>query len=138
VAATFVLDSSALLAFLYGERGRERVEELLLESSWGGAGVRLHRIHLGEVYYVFYRKGGERVAEGMLDDVRQLPVEIEDRISPALMREAGRIKASYRVSYADAFAAGLARVRKGTLVSADRHEFGPIKSAAEVPVRWIR
>ncbi len=134
----FVLDSSALLAFLYGERGRERVEVLLLRSAEGRAGVRLHRIHLGEVYYVFYRKGGEHVAEAMLEDVRQLPVEIEDRISPALMREAGRIKASYRVSYADAFAAGLARVRKGTLVSADRHEFGPVEAAGEVSVQWVR
>ena len=138
MAPIFVLDSSALLAFLYGERGRERVEELLLRSAEGRAGIRLHRIHLGEVYYVFYRKGGERVADAMLEDVRQLPVEIEDRISPALMREAGRIKASYRVSYADAFAAGLARVRKGTLVSADRHEFGPVESAAEVSVQWVR
>ncbi len=56
----------------------------------------------------------------MLEDVRQLPVEIEDRISPALMREAGRIKASYRVS------------------SADRHEFGPVESAGEVSVQWVR
>jgi len=138
VPPVFVLDSSAVLAFLYGERGRDRIEQLLLEAAAGRATVRLHRIHLGEVYYVFYRKAGGRTAEAMLDDVRQLPVKVEDRVSPALMREAGRIKASYRVSYADAFAAGLARVRNGILVSADRVEFGPVESAAELSVLWVR
>ncbi|TMI78667.1 MAG: type II toxin-antitoxin system VapC family toxin [Bacillati bacterium ANGP1] len=138
MAPVFVLDSSALLAFLYGERGREQVQELLLKATLSRVSLRLHRLHLGEVYYVFYRKGGARVAETMLGDVGQLPVVVEDRVSPALMREAGRIKASYRVSYADAFAVGLARIRKGTLVSADRHEFTPVESAEEVAVNWIR
>lgn len=137
MASTFVLDSSALLAFLYGEQGREQVEELLATAG-NRTFVRLHRIHLGEVYYIFYRKGGERRAEEMLDDVRRLPILLEDRVSPVLMREAGRIKASYPLSYADAFAAGLARVRNGVLVSADRQEFGPLESAGEVSVAWVR
>ncbi len=133
----FVLDSSALLAFLYGEPGHERVAGLLTTAGERTA-LRLHRIHLGEVYYLFYRKGGETLAEEMLADVRQLPIILEDRVSPALMREAGRLKASYRLSYADAFAAGLARVRHGTLVSADRREFGPVETAREVSVSWVR
>ena len=101
MAAVFVLDSSALLAFLYGEAGHERVAQLLTTAGDRTA-LRLHRIHLGEVYYLFYRKGGETLAEEMLTDVRQLPIILEDRVSPALMREAGRLKASYRLSYADA------------------------------------
>jgi predicted nucleic acid-binding protein len=133
----FVLDSSALLAFLYGEPGHEGVAELLAAAGDRTA-LRLHRIHLGEVYYLFYRKGGETLAEEMLADVRQLPIILEDRVSPALMREAGRLKASYRLSYADAFAAGLARVRHGMLVSADRREFEPVEAAREVSVSWVR
>ncbi len=132
-----MLDSSALLAFLYGEPGHERVAELLTTAGDRTA-LRLHRIHLGEVYYLFYRKGGETLAEEMLADVRQLPIILEDRVSPALMREAGRLKALYRLSYADAFAAGLARVRHGTLVSADRREFEPLETAREVSVSWVR
>ncbi len=129
----FVLVSGALLTFLYGEPGHERVEELLTTAG-ARMVLRLHRIHLGEVYYLFYRKGGEMLAEEMLTDVRQLPIILEDRVSPALMREAGRLKASHRLSYADAFAAGLARVRRGTLVFADRREFGPVETAREVSV----
>ena len=88
----FVLDSSALLAFLYGDPGHERIAELLATAGDRTA-LRLHRIHLGEVYYLFYRKGGETLAEEMLADVRQLPIILEDRVSPALMHEAGRLKA---------------------------------------------
>jgi len=133
----FVLDTSALLAFLYGEPGHERVAKLL-ETAGDRTALRLHRIHLGEVYYLFYRRGGETLAEQMLVDVHQLPIILEDRVSPALVREAGRLKATYRLSYADAFAAGLSRVRHGTLVSADRREFGPIETAREVSISWIR
>ena len=133
----FVLDSSALLDFLYGEPGHERVAELLATAGDRTA-LRLHLIHLAEVYYLFYRKGGETLAEEMLADVRQLPIILEDRVSPALMREAGRLKASYRLSYADAFAAGLARVRHGTLVSADRREFEQVETARELSVSWVR
>ena len=93
----FVLDSSALLVFLYGEPGRKRVAELLTTAG-NRTALRFHRIHLGEVYDLFYRKGGEMLAEEMLADVRQLPIIFEDRVSPALMREAGRLRASYRLS----------------------------------------
>ncbi len=135
---SYVLDTSALLTFLYDEPGRDRVEALFLRAVDGRAAVRLHRIHMGEAYYVLYRKGGEATSEAMVDDVQRLPIIVEDRVSPILMREAAKIKASYRLSYADAFAAGLAKVRGGTLVSGDRNEFGPLEAAAVIPVLWVR
>lgn len=137
-ADIFVLDTSALLAFLYGERGGDRVESLLIRASDGRVTVRLHRMHLCEVYYLFHRKGGEATAESAVRDVEKLPIRIEDRVSPALMREAGKIKAEYRVSFADAFAAGLAGVRKAILVSCDHAEFDPLESAGQVHVLWAR
>lgn len=136
--STFVLDTSALLTFLYDEPGRDRVEALLLRAVDGQVAVRLHRIHMGEAYYVLYRKGGEGTAEAMVDDVQRLPIIVEDRVSPVLMREAAKIKASYKLSYADAFAVGLAKVRGGTLISSDRKEFGPLESAAVIKVLWVR
>lgn len=114
------------------------MEGLLLRAVEGRLNVRLHRIHLGEVYYVLHRKGGEKAAETMLDDVTRLPIGIDDRVSLALMREAAKIKVSYRVSYADAFAAGLAKMREATLVSCDHGEFEPLEAAGEVRVMWAR
>ena len=138
LTGTFVLDSSALLAFLHGEQGQELVAELLAAADEGRLTVRLHRIHLGEVYYLLYRRGGEKIAEAMVDDVRKLPITIDDRVSPMLMREAAKLKATNRVSYADAFAAGLAKVRDARLVTCDRREFGPLESKAEARVLWAR
>ena len=137
-ANVFVLDTSALLAFLYGERGRDQVENLLIRAAGGRLTVRLHRIHLCEVYYLFHRKGGEKPAEAMVDDVRKLPIRIEDRVSPALMREAGKTKAVYRVSLADAFAVGLAKLRNAILVSCDHNELEPLEAAGVIHVLWAR
>ncbi len=137
-AGDFVLDTSALLAFLYGERGRVRVEGLLGRAADSRLTVRLHRVHLCEVYYLFYRKGGESAAESIVADVGKLPIRIEDRVSPALLRETGKVKATYRVSLADAFAVGVARVRGAILVSCDHAELEPLETAGEVQVLWAR
>lgn len=135
---SFILDSSALLALLNRERGSEQVESLLQTAAEGRTTVRLHRIHLCELYYILYRKGGEQVAEQMLKDVQGLPVRIEDRISPLLLRETGKIKASHRLSLADAFAAGLAKVREGILVTSDHREFEALATTGEVQIQWVR
>jgi predicted nucleic acid-binding protein len=136
--STVVLDTSALLAFLYGEPGEASVRRLLADAVDGRVTVRLHRLHMTEAYYLFYRSRGERTAEAMVQDVQRLPVRIEDRIFPPLLREAGRLKASYRISLADAFAAGLARLRGAALMSCDRKEFAPLESSGEVTVTWAR
>jgi predicted nucleic acid-binding protein len=138
LANVFVLDTSALLAFLYGERGEDRVEQMLIGASEGRVSVRLHRLHLCEVYYLFHRKRGEAAAESAVRDVEKLPIHLEDRVSPVLMREAGKIKAAHRVSIADAFAVGLARLRKATLISCDHAEFEPLETAGLVQVLWAR
>jgi hypothetical protein len=114
------------------------VENLLRRASDGRATVRLHRVHLGEVYCLFYRHGGEAAAESAVSDVAKLPIRVEGRVSPALMREAGRINAAYRVSFADAFAVGAAKIRKAILVLCDHAEFGPLETAREVQLLWAR
>jgi ribonuclease VapC len=138
VASAFVLDTSALLAYIYGEPGHEVVQKILLGAGRRPGAVRIHRLHLGEMYYILYRKGGRAVAESAMADVEGLPIHVEDRIQRDLMRDASRIKASYRVSYADAYAAALARLRDAVLVSCDRREFGPLESVGEVSMTWVR
>lgn len=71
-------------------------------------------------------------------DVEGLPIHLEDRIPRDLMRDASRIKASYQISYADAYAAALARLRDAALVSCDHREFGPLESVGEVSMLWVR
>lgn len=138
MAEAHVLDSSALLAYLNREDGWEQVRALLEKALHEEVEVLLHHIHLGEIYYAFYRKAGAPRAEEVLGDVRQLGIRLQDRIPLRLLREAGRIKASYKLSYADAFAVSLARLRQARLVSCDRRELKPLEAAGEVMVLWVR
>jgi predicted nucleic acid-binding protein len=134
----YVLDSSALLTYLNKERGWQSVAKLLTRMLSDEADVLLHHIHLGEIYYVFYRRAGKARAEEVLADVQHIGIKLQDRVPLALVREAGRIKASYQLSYADALVVGLARWRGARLVSCDRRELEPLEAAGEVAMLWVR
>ena len=58
----YVLDACALIAYLNGESGREKVEAVLEEAETGSAQVFMHRVNFYEVYYDAYRSGGPAVA----------------------------------------------------------------------------
>ena len=55
-----------------------------------------------------------------------LPIRIIDTIDDALFREAGRLKASYNISFADSIALALTLLMDGAIITADRHEFEPL------------
>jgi predicted nucleic acid-binding protein len=47
-------------------------------------------------------------------------------------------KANYKISVADSFALGLAKVNQAVLVSGDHHEFDIIEKAGELKFHWFR
>jgi predicted nucleic acid-binding protein len=124
-----VLDSFALLAYLQDEPGAQLVQDVLADES---AKVFLCTVNLGGVYYITYREQGEAEAEEALLIVEQLPIEevVPDR---ELILQAARIKASFAISYADAFVAALAERRQGTIVTGDP-EF---KQLAHLSIKWL-
>jgi len=128
-AKRYVLDSFALLAYLQDEPGAQIVQDVLADES---AEIFLCTVNLGEVYYITYREKGEAEAEEALLIVEQLPIEevVPDR---ELVLQAARIKASFSISYADAFVAALAERRQGTIVTGDP-EF---KQLAHLPIKWL-
>jgi len=138
MAEVYVLDASALIAYLDGEPGGERVRALIAQAETGEVELQLHALQVGEIYYIFYRRAGFSRAEEVLKDLRGFAIRLQDRISLGLLKEAGRIKASYRLSYADAFAVGLARLRGAQLVSCDHRELEPLEAAGEVMMLWVR
>ncbi len=128
-----VLDSFALLAYLEEEQGARQVKGLLHQAVAGKLEVHMTYVNLGEAYYITARTyGGER-AEEALTMIGYLPVRMvaADR---KLTMAAARIKAKYPVSYADAFAVALAKLKRVPVLTGDP-EFRRVEEL--VSVMWL-
>ena len=95
-------------------------------------------INLYEVYYDSLRTVGEKIASDLLDDIHELPIEVERYSSDQLLKEAAQFKVNEKISLADSFALGLAKVRDGKLVSTDHHEFDVIEQKGLAKFYWLR
>ncbi len=129
----FVLDSFALLAFLEGEQGVERVKEILKDAEKGGTVVFLSWINLGEVLYITEREQGLQQAREALAYVQSLPIQMLE-VTPQDVLEAAHIKATHRLSYADAFVVAAAQLQGATVVTGDP-EFKSVE--ALIQVEWL-
>jgi len=138
MSVRYLLDACALIAFLTGEPGGENVKTILHQASDGEATVRINKINLLEVYYDTYRAYGKDKAEDMLNSIKKSPVEVISEISDAVFSEAGRIKASYKVSLADTIALAESLVSGDTLLTSDHHEFETIEGSEKISISWIR
>jgi predicted nucleic acid-binding protein len=114
-ARRFVLDTSALLAWIGGEPGSDRVRALLR----GPEEVLLPWPVLLEMYYVTARLSGDAKALQRYAAVRQLPVTFHDRMDEPLLLAAARLKARYPISLADALIAAHALAWDAVLVHKD-------------------
>ena len=95
-------------------------------------------VNLLEVYYGVLRDVGVYKADEILKECRSLRIEIINSINDDVFKEAGRIKASYRVSLADSLALGLALTTGDFLLTADHHEFDAIEGKEPIKFVWIR
>jgi len=134
----FVLDACALIAYFKQEPGFEAVLDSFDRSDEGEISLYMHKLNLLEVYYGFYRDDGKEQAETLLADSLSLPVKIIDVIDDALFREAGRLKASYNISFADSIALAITLITGGAIITADRHEFEPLEPKESIKFSWIR
>lgn len=128
-----VLDSWAVLAYLGGETSGQEVADLIADTHENDIPICMSVINTGEVWYILAREISEAQADQALSDLRGLGIEVVDVDWP-LTRIAGSFKARYRMSYADCFAAALAKLRKCDVVTGDK-ELKQVE--AEVGVRWV-
>ena len=128
-----VLDSYAIITFLEQEKGHEIVSSIFDECIAHDQRAAICVVNWGEVYYMVLREAGEKGATLALDTMRALPLEIVD-VNQELTLQAGKFKAHHKMSYAEAFAAALAKARKAELVTGDKE----IKTVEHsIRVRWI-
>jgi len=138
VTEKYLLDACAVIAYLNDEEGADKIEGLLWESAQRSKVLFLHEVNLLEVYYGVYRDEGEQLAEETYNTVVNLPIRIVAGLKKNVFKEAGRLKAIYKVSLADSIALAAAKVRRIPLVTCDHHEFDGIQEKNELDFLWIR
>ena len=111
----FLLDTSALLAWLEGEAGTERVRALLR----GDEEVLLPWPVLMETFYITAREKGEEIALQRYAAIKQLPVVLLGEMSEPVLLTAARLKARHPISIADALVAAYALQWSAILVHKD-------------------
>jgi ribonuclease VapC len=132
--ATKVLDSWALIALFNDEPAAGDVEKILQAATSGRHTLLMHVINWGEIYYTTMRRGGESAAKSIAADIDQMPINIVESVNFELVKQAAIFKAAKKLSYADCFAAAVAKLRRCELVTGDR-EFKSLE--AEIKVAWL-
>jgi predicted nucleic acid-binding protein len=120
------------------ETGAEKVSAMINRAYKGEIGISINKLNLLEVYYDTYRSHGKKTADTMLVSVKELPLTIISDMSDSVFAEAGRLKATYKISLADAVALAATSVLEGRLVTADHHEFDVIEQKENIRFHWIR
>jgi PIN domain nuclease of toxin-antitoxin system len=132
----YVLDSSAMIAFLRNESGATTVAAMLADPH---SQCYAHALNLCEVFYDFFRVGGELAAQSAITELLNLEVHERRDLGAAFWQEAGRLKAVHRrVSLADCCALTLTLRVSGELVTSDHHELDALAAAGVCPINFFR
>lgn len=112
------MDSTAFLTMFEDEKGADTVQNLLERANRGEVFVFVSFVTFTEVFYITIRKKGEQEGLMRMTLMEALPVtRIES--SKELSLISGRLKASYRISFADAWVAATAMFYDAILVHKD-------------------
>jgi predicted nucleic acid-binding protein len=134
--AAKVLDSWALMALFEDEPAADAVEELLHQATPERHKLFLSVVNWGEIYYNTMREVSQEAAEQKAREIASLPIEIvgvDDDLH--LARQAAIYKARCKMSYADCFAAALAKLKNAELVTGDP-EFKEVEK--EIKINWLK
>ena len=129
----YVLDTWAVIAYLEDEPSGEQVEDLIATAHEEQVPIYMSVVNVGEVWYTMAREISEEEANASVKSLRDLRIQFEDA-DWELTQEAARFKSQHKMSYADAFAAALAKTMKADLVTGD-NEFKPLDG--EIKISWV-
>jgi len=128
-----VLDSWAVLAYLEDESSGPKIADLIGAAHEHGIPLLMSVVNAGEVWYILAREVSETAADKAIDGLRLLGIEWVD-VDWNLAHVAATFKAKHRMSYADCFAAALAKTHKAELATGDK-EFKQIED--NIKINWV-
>ncbi|OIO01597.1 VapC toxin family PIN domain ribonuclease [Candidatus Desantisbacteria bacterium CG_4_10_14_0_8_um_filter_48_22] len=116
--SSYVLDTSAILAFLEDEPGADVVERLLKQAGSRKFRVFASFMSFMECFYHVYMEQGEESAKKVYMNLKTLPIHRVDA-DEELILIAGSIKANFRLSVADSWIIATAKKKNAKLVHKD-------------------
>ncbi len=131
----YILDASAIIAWLRNEPGADVVDHALRDAN---SQCLAHAINLCEVYYDAHRNSGAAHAESVVSDLAAVGVVERNDFDQAFWKEAAKLKAGGGVSLADCFAITLTNRVGGALLTSDHHEMDKLAAAGICQITFIR
>lgn len=132
-AKAIVLDSWAVMAYLEDEPSAEKVADIIADAHESGTPLLMTVVNVGEVWYIIAREASEADADRSFRDLKQLGIEFVDA-DWDLTHQAAQFKSKHRMSFADCFAAALAKEKKAHLVTGDQ-EFREVQN--DLSIIWV-
>jgi len=136
--ATMVVDAHALMVLFNDEPGADEVEKILLKAESGNPRLLMSVINWGEIYYSIMRGASQEIADSKAHEIAGMRIELVpvDTRDLELIRQAAVFKATNKMSYADCFAAALAKTTNAELVTGDR-DFKAVENDLK-KIRWLK
>jgi ribonuclease VapC len=129
----FVLDSWAVIAYFEDEPAGGQIADLISSAHEAGIPVLMSVVNVGEVWYITAREISAEDADTMVKELRDLRIQFEDA-GWELTLEAARLKSQHKMSYADCYAASLAKTKGADLITGD-HEFRAVED--QIKIQWV-
>jgi predicted nucleic acid-binding protein len=121
------------MAYFEDEPSGKEVEDIIADARENRTPMMMSVVNAGEVWHIIAREVSEAVADSKIAELRRLGVEFINA-DWMLASEAARFKSKHRISFADCFAAALARINKADLVTGDK-EFKQIEH--RLKILWV-
>ena len=134
----FILDACALIALLAGEKGAEKVRDIIQDAIDEKVTVKINQINLLEVYYHIINIYDQNKANEMLKIIRKFPIEVIVGLEDSTFNEAGRIKSKYKIPLGDSIVVAECIITKGTLVTSDHSDLEKMENAEKIAINWFR
>ena len=131
--SSIVLDSHALLTFLKRQPGYAEVAGLFHRATDGELSLGICVVNLGEVWYQLARGYSPEVADEKTTELRDLGLQVVEA-DWALTKQAAIYKSHGGLSFADCYAAALAKAWNTAVVTGDP-EFKRVEN--EVAIQWL-
>ncbi len=128
-----VLDSWSIIAYLEDEPAGQQIADIIADAHQDSIPLLMTVINVGEVWYIIARETSVTEADQSVAEIKGLGIDFVEA-GWKLTREAAMFKANHKMSYADCFAAALARDHKAELVTGDP-EFKQVES--QIKVWWM-